>query len=323
MKAIVLHEYGGPEVLRYEEVERPAAGKGQLLLKVHAVSVNRSLDLWVRQDGGGYDIELPYVMGIDPSGVVEEVGEAVDGFAKGDRVTSILPPFEGGAYAEYAVTRADRTYQVPSGLGLHEATVVSRHFPMAHSLCRTGEVENGKWVLVMGAAGALGAAAVQVLKHRGANVIVAAGTDARVESALELGGNHGVNYRTTDLAVEVRKITNGKGVDAVFENIADPTLWPGAFGSLARRGILVTVGAHGGGEVALDVRTLYREGLSIRSGLWNTRPEDADDSLALAAAGDYRVAIRTVLPLSQAAEAHRVAMDAATFGKVLMDPTLG
>jgi NADPH:quinone reductase-like Zn-dependent oxidoreductase len=323
LKAIMLREYGAPEVLRYEEIEAPAPGPGELLVKVHAVSVNRSLDLWLRQDGGGYDVTLPIILGIDPSGTVEETGEGVAGFSKGDRVASILPPLRGGAYAEYAVVPAERTYHVPAEVGYPAATAVSRHFPMAYSLCRTGEIAEGDWVLVMGAAGSLGSAAIQVARHHGANVIAAAGSDERVAAAVSLGAQAGVNYRGSDLAAEVARITDGKGVKSVFENIADPTLWPGAFNSLGRQGILVTVGAHGGGEVMLDVKTLYRNGLSIRSGLWNGRPGDADESLALAATGEYRVQIHRVLPLSKAAEAHHIAEDDATLGKVILDPTAG
>ena len=323
MKALVLREYGGPEVLRYEEVERPSPGRGELLIEVHAVSVNRSLDLWVRQDGGGYGITLPFILGIDPSGIVEEVGEGVEGFSVGDRVTSILATLAGGAYAEYVVAQAERTYHVPKGLSFPVATIVSRHFPTAYSLCRTADLQADGWVLIMGAAGALGSCAIQVAKHLGAKVIAAAGSDVRVRAAMELGADEGVNYRTEDLPARVKGITGGKGAQAVFENIGDPTLWDGAFGSLARTGRLVTVGAHGGGIVPLDVKTLYREGLSVMSGLWHDEPGDAVEALELAASGRYRVVLHSVLPLSEAPRAHRTAADGATLGKVVMDPTLG
>ena len=132
-----------------------------------------------------------------------------------------------------------------------------------------------------------------------------------------------MNYRSQDLAAEARRLTGGGGVDVVFENIADPDLWAGAFGSLAKGGTLVTVGAHGGGRVELDVRRLYRDSLTIKGGLYQSLPGDCDDALELAAAGIYRLPIHSIRPLSQAAEAHRVAADRATIGKVVMDPTLG
>jgi NADPH:quinone reductase len=323
MKAIVLHEHGGPEILSYDEVDQPVPGPGQVLVKVHAVSVNQTLDLGIRQDGAGYTIPLPAILGIDTAGEIESVGPDVTGFAQGQRVTSILRPPVGNGYAEYVIANARATYHIPDGLGYPEACAVSRHFPMAYSLCRAADVKEDDWVLVMGAAGSLGAAAVQVAKHRGAHVIAAAGTDERAQTAMALGAEGWINYRTSDLAAEVKRITDGRGANAVFENIADPTLWPGAFNSMAINGTLVTVGAHGGGLVELDVRKLYRDGLTLRSGLNHRHPGDGDDALALAAAGIYQVSIHTLLPLSQAAEAHRIASDRSIIGKIVMDPTLG
>jgi NADPH:quinone reductase-like Zn-dependent oxidoreductase len=323
MKAIVLHEFGEPEVLTYEDVERPEPGPGEVLVKVHAVSVNQTLDLGIRAGTAGYNIPLPAILGIDSAGEVESVGDGGSSFAKGDRVTSILRPPVGLGYAEYVIANARATYHVPDGLGYPEAAAVSRHFPMAYSLCRAAEVQEDGWVLVMGAAGSLGAAAVQVAKHRGAHVIAAAGTDERAQTGLALGAEAWVNYRSSNLAAEVNRITGGQGANAVLENIADPDLWPGAFNSMATGGILVTVGAHGGGRVELDVRKLYRDGLTIRSGLNHREPGDGDDALALAAAGIYKTTIHTLLPLSQAAEAHRIASDRSIIGKIVMDPTLG
>jgi NADPH:quinone reductase-like Zn-dependent oxidoreductase len=323
MKAIVLNEHGGPDVLKYQDVERPEPGPDEVLVKVHAVSVNQTLDLGIREDGAGYRIDMPAILGIDCAGEVEAYGANVQGFAKGDRVAAILRPPAGRGYAEYVIAAALRTYHLPDGLAYPEAAAVSRHFPMAYSLCRAANVSEGQWVLVMGAAGSLGAAAVQVAKHFGAHVIAAAGSDERAQSATEYGADACVNYRTTDLAAEVMRITDDKGANAVFENIADPSLWPGAFNSLANRGTLVTVGAHGGGRVDLDVRKLYRDGLTLKGGLYQSLPGDPDDALALAASGIYRVSIHTVLPLSQAPEAHRIASDRSIRGKIVMDPTLG
>ena len=323
MKAIVLHEHGGPEVLRYEEVERPSAGPGELLIRVHAVSVNQTLDLGIRQNGAGYSVPFPAILGIDSSGEVEDVGEGVDSFKVGDRVTSILRPPIGDGYAEFVLARPSRTYHIPEGVSWTLATAVSRHFPMAYSLCRSADVKEGQWVLVMGAAGALGAAAVQVARHRGAHVIAAAGTDERAQTAMTLGAEAWLNYRRGGLADEVRRLTEGKGVDVVFENIADSDLWPEAFDSLALGGTLTPVGAHGGsGSVKLDVRRLYRDDLSIVGGLHQDLPGDPDDALALAAAGVFTAAIHSVRPLSEAAEAHRIAGERSTYGKVFMDPTL-
>ena len=164
-----------------------------------------------------------------------------------------------GGYAEYVRAMADRTAIVPDGLDFATATVVSRHAPTAFTLLRDhAKLQPGEWVLVMGAAGGLGSAGVQVAKYLGAKVIAAAGAAERVKVGLDLGADAGVNYRAQDLTIEAMRITEGKGVNVVFENIGDPDLFPKAFAAMARRGRLVTAGGHGGGIVPLDVNRLYQ-----------------------------------------------------------------
>jgi NADPH:quinone reductase len=149
--------------------------------------------------------------------------------------------------------------------------------------------------------------------------IAAAGADDRVGAALACGADAGVNYRLQDLAGEVRRITSGHGADVVFENIADPTLWPGAFNSLAFRGRLVTAGAHGGGKLELDVSRLYRQRLRIIGGPGNSRA-DVQRTLDAITAGQLRASIHSVLPLEQAAEAHRLVETQPLLGKVILKP---
>lgn len=322
MKAIVLREHGGPEVLRYEDVPIPEIGPGEVLINVRSVSVNRSLDLLVRQDGGGYGVPLPMILGVDPAGTVAAVGDGVEGLRVGDRVAFLLQIAISGGYAEYAKAPASRVFRIPDGLSFAEATVVTRHFPTAYSLANNSELKAGEWVLIMGAAGALGSAAVQVAKERGAHVIAGAGADERVAAACELGADHGINYRAVGLAEEVKRITGGRGVDVVFENIGAPALWPESFNSLADHGRLVTVGAHGGGTVPLDVKHLYLHFLRVVSGLGGHTREDALHALALAAEGRFRVRIQRTLPLREAAEGHRLAAASDTLGKIILDPTL-
>ena len=178
-----------------------------------------------------------------------------------------------------------RTAIVPDGLDFATATVVSRHTPTAFTLLRDrAKLQNGEWVLVMGAAGGLGSAGVQVAKYLGAKVIAAAGAADRVKVGLDLGADAGVNYRAQDLTIEAMRITEGKGVNVVFENIGDPELFPKAFASLARRGRLVTAGGHGGGIVPLDVNRLYQNHLTIIGATGET-PDDVTLSLEAAAEG--------------------------------------
>jgi NADPH:quinone reductase len=347
MRAVVLREFGGPDVLRWEEVPTPIPAPGEVLVRVHAVSVNRTLDLKVRQDGGGYGVVLPLILGVDPSGVVTTIGEGVTQPQPGARVV-ILPVVGCGAcpscqagneticrqprliglhrwggYAEYLVAPTRNTFVIPEGLSFAEATVIARHFPMAFGEARKVQLQAGDWALVMGAAGALGSGLVQVAKMTGARVIAGAGSDERVAVARSFGADFGVNYRQEDLAKAVMQMTEGRGVDVVFENIGDPTLWPGAFNCLAAGGRLVTVGAHGGGIVTLDVRRLYARRLQIMSGLGAERTEDMERSLQLAAARQIRLHINRIMPLREAAAAHRLVEEKQLCGKIILDPTLG
>ncbi|HEV8718988.1 MAG TPA: zinc-binding dehydrogenase, partial [Candidatus Binatia bacterium] len=217
---------------------------------------------------------------------------------------------------------AANTFAIPENLSFAEATVITRHFPMAFAEARKAQLQAGEWVLVMGAAGALGSCLVQVAKMTGARVIAGAGSDERVEVARSFGADFAVNYRREDLAKEVMRLTEGHGVDVVFENIGDATLWPGAFNSLAAGGRLVTVGAHGGGMVTLDVKRLYSRRLQILSGIGAERRADVERSLQLGAAGQLRLLINQIMPLREAAAAHRLVEESQTWGKIILDPTL-
>jgi NADPH:quinone reductase len=343
MKAIVVREFCGPEVLRYEEVPTPTPGPGEVLLRVGAVSVNRTLDMMVRQDGNRRGVTLPLVLGVDPTGEVAALGPDVAGVQVGDRVGArstspcgtcptclsgtgrgcptprMLGVHRWGGYAEYVVVPARGLYRIPDALPFPEATVIVRHFPVAYAQIRRVALQVGETCLVMGASGGLGSALVQAAKQVGATVIAGAGADDRVALACELGAAHGVNYRAQDLAAECLRLTDGRGVDVVFENIGDPTLWPGAFDSIAYQGRLITIGAHGGGVVPLDVRRLYFELITVIGGA-HGEPQDVERALAEAAAGHVRPLIAAVLPLERAREAHEMVEAGAATGKVLLVP---
>src|SRR6185295_12716599 len=239
----------------------------------------------------------------------------------GADVVRLMGVHAWGGYAEYVKAIADSTNLIPDGVDFATATVVARHAPTAfHLLQDHAKVEPGEWVLVMGAAGGLGSAGVQVAKYLGARVIAAAGSDDRVKVGLDLGADAGVNYRTQDLTIEAMRITEGKGVNVVFENIGDPATFPKAFAALARRGRLVTAGGHGGGIVPLDVNKLYLNQIAVM-GVTGERPESARLSLEMAAAGKFKALIDRVMPLSQAAQAHELVESRGGLGKVILDPT--
>ena len=323
-----MHEFGPPEVLRYEDVPDPVVGRGEVLLRVRSVSVNRTHCLRVRSGEYFPGLPFPHVLGVDPAGTVEAVGDGVHVWKRGDRVVvhhaiacgacEACRAGEGeycdrqrqigihrwGGYAEYVSVPAQNVHPVPEGLTFPEATVVVRHAPLAFALARRAELRAGEWALVMGAAGALGGFVVQVAKLVGAHVIAAASSDERAAAAREA----------------VLRVTEGRGVDVVFENVGDRALWPKSFGSLGFRGRLVTAGAHAGGRVELDLGRLYhrlqRIIASPRSSL-----ADIERTLAESRAGRIRsVRIDRVLPLAEAAVGHRLLQERQVIGKVVLEP---
>jgi len=336
MKAIVLREFGPPGVMRLEELPDPRLAAGEVIIRVHAVSVNRTLDTVVRAGKFKRRVILPLVPGIDPAGVIVEVGPGVTSRKVGNRVVTSTrvqsesaadgPQLAGvhawGGYAEYFKAHADATTLIPDGVDFATANVIARHAPTAFHLLRDrAKLVPGEWVLVMGAAGGLGSAGVQAARYLGAKVIAAAGADERVKAGLELGADAGVNYRTQDLTDEAMRITQGRGVNVVFENIGDPELFPKAFAAIARNGRLVTAGGHGGGIVPLDVNRLYLKQITVIGATGQT-PADLALSLQAAAQGRFKAIIACILPLSQAPRAHELVESRAILGKVVLDPTL-
>lgn len=345
MKAVVMNGFGGPEVLEYQDAPDPSAKPGEVVVDIHAVSVNYTLDVVVRSGRYPRGTDLPHVLGCDGAGIVTEVGDGVTGLSVGDRValhgpsacgqcehclagsegvcrlTRIMGVEFWGAYAERVAVPATIAFPVADSISFPDATVIMRHAPTArHMLDDKAELKPGESVLVMGAAGGLGMNIVQVAKMMGATVIAAAGSDERVATALSYGADHGINYRDKDLEKEVLALTGGQGVEVVAENIADPSLWDGAFNSLAQFGRMVTAGAHGGGVVPLNVGRLYTRRQRI-IGTPGCNYADISWALDRAGKGEIKPAkIDRILPLRDAAEAHRLSEARAVLGKVVLDP---
>lgn len=343
MKAIVFREFGGPEVLRLEEIDTPEPGPGEVLIRVHNVSVNVTLDILMRRGLYPYKPEFPHVLGVDPVGEVVAVGAGVDRPSVGDRAAVHLniksancPPgresddtgdgligiHRWGGYAEYIVVPAENAFVVPDALSSADACVVMRHLPTArHMVHKKAGLSEGETILVMGATGGLGSCCIQVAKRLGATVIGAAGADDRVRQGIEYGADYGINYRSQNLAEEVMKLTDGKGVDVVAENIGDPDLFPAALESLARFGRMVTAGAHGGGKVTLDISRLYIRRIRI---IGTPGCDFSDVAWSMEAAKDGSIkppAIGRIMPLSEAAAAHKLIESREPVGKILLDPS--
>jgi NADPH:quinone reductase len=346
MKAIVLHEFGPPEMLKYEDAPLPQPRRGEVRIRIHAATVNRVLDVALRagkqQQRGA---KLPLVPGVDCAGVIDALGDGVTRFKPGERVAAagtmpldvcdesganyagprgMMGIRRAGGFAEMVCVPACAVDHLPEGLGFHEAAVALRHCPTAWNLlCNEARLAKGEWVLIMGAGGNLGTVGIQLAKNViGARVITTAGADERVKMGLALGADHAINYKTHDLLEEVMRITEGKGVDVLYDNIANPAVLPKAFHALGQNGRLVTAGAHGGPNVTIDFFHLYDHRITIR-GMPGHKTEDVPKCFRAVAEGKIKVQIAHVLPLSAAAEAHRMIEADPGTGKIVLDPTLG
>jgi NADPH:quinone reductase-like Zn-dependent oxidoreductase len=346
MKAIVIHQYGPPDVLNYETVPDPVPGDGELRIRIHAATVNRVLDVSVRAGNeSARGPVLPLILGVDCAGVVDAVGPRVTRWRKGMRVAAagVMPletcaeDGEGyagplgmmgikrpGGFAEMVAVPACAAVELPDALDFHQAAVVMRHVPTAWNLLfNVAELKRGETVLVMGAGGNLGSIGIQIAKNViGARVIAAAGSDERVRRGFELGADHGVNYNTHDIQAEAMRFTGGKGVDVLYDNVANPKVLPKAFHAIGFGGRLVTAGAHGGPNVTVDFAHLYHKQITIK-GRPGYHPPDVPKCFAAAAERKVTAQIERILPLSRAAEAHRLIESGQSQGKIVLDPTLG
>jgi NADPH:quinone reductase len=346
MKAIVVHEYGPPDVLRYQDWPDPVPGAGEIRIKVHAATVNRVLDVSLRAGKEtARGAVLPLIPGVDCAGLVDAVGPQVTRWKVGDRVaaagfmplepcaedgkgyigpTGMMGIKRPGGFAERVTVPACAGVAIPERLDFHRAAVVLRHVPTAWNLLvHVAALKAGETVLIMGAGGNLGSIGVQIAKNViSARVIAAAGSDARVSVGQKLGADFAINYATQNIFEEVMKITDGKGVNVLYDNVANPQVLPQAFRTIGMNGRMVTAGAHAGPNVSIDFSHLYHKRITIK-GMPGYRSSDLPDCLAAAAEGKVVPQIALVLPLSRAAEAHRMVENDEGQGKIVLDPTMG
>ncbi|MCS6845980.1 MAG: quinone oxidoreductase [Caldilineales bacterium] len=322
MKAIRIHQFGGPEVLRYEDVPTPEPGPGQARVRVAAIGLNY-IDTYHR--AGLYPAPLPFTPGMEAAGVVDAVGPDVTLVKPGDRVAYAMVL---GAYAEHTLVPADKLVVLPDGIGFEQAAAVMLQGMTAHYLAlSTFPLKPGDTALVHAAAGGVGLLLVQVAKRAGATVFGTVGNEAKAALARQAGADAVILYDQVDWVQEVKRLTNGRGVDVVYDGVGAAT-FEGSLDCLRPRGLLCLFGQASGPVPPVNLQILNAKG-----SLYVTRPSlghylldrsellwRAGDVLGWVAAGELQVHIDRVLPLSQAAEAHRLLQGRQTAGKVLLTP---
>ncbi|HKW41115.1 MAG TPA: quinone oxidoreductase [Gemmatimonadales bacterium] len=322
MKAIRIHAPGGPEVLRYDDVEQPQPASGQVLVKIEAAGLNY-IDVYHRT--GLYKVPMPLTPGQEAAGVVAALGGGVTTPSIGDRVayTNIL-----GAYAEYAVVPADRVVVLPDGVSTRQGAALMLQGLTAHYLVSsTYSLKPGDACLVHAAAGGVGLLLCQMAKIRGARVLGTVSTPEKAALARAAGADDVILYTEQDFEAEVKRLTNGAGLPVIYDSVGRTTFEKG-LNCLARRGMMVLYGQSSGSVGPFDPQVLSQKG-----SLFLTRPTlghyiatsaelqaRAKEVLGWVGSGAVKVRIERELPLAQAAEAHRLLEGRKTAGKVLLIP---
>ena len=320
MKAIQVKETGGPEQLQLVDIPKPQPGPKDALVKIAASGVN-FIDVYFRI--GLYKVDLPAVLGMEAAGIVEAVGKEVTEVRPGDRVAYATAR---GSYAEYAVVPAWQLVKIPDGIGLNSAAAAILQGMTAHYLTHsTFQLKSVDTCLVHAAAGGTGRLIVQMAKMLGARVLGTTSTEAKAEIALQAGIDEIIFYTKQDFEAEVKRLTNGRGVDVIYDSVGAPTYMQG-LNCLRPRGMMVLFGQSGGKVPPIDPTLLNTKGA-----LFLTRPTlmhycanreellwRAGDVLQWIASGKLKLAIDRTYPLAQVAQAHRDLESRATAGKILL-----
>ncbi len=322
MKAVTIKEHGGPEVMTYADVDMPNLAPMQVLIKVEAAGINY-IDTYQRS--GLYQIPLPATLGLEASGTVEDIGSQVTRFAKGDRVayTNVL-----GAYAEYSAVEQDKVVSIPDGVSFAEGAAAMLQGCTAHYLSQsTYPIKSGDSCLIHAAAGGVGLLLIQMAKNAGAFVIGTVSTEEKAELALTAGADEVILYSQTDFETEVKRITEGKGVNVVYDSVGKTT-FDKSIDCLQRFGYMVLYGNSSGPVTEFNPATLGPKG-----SLFLTRPTLFDytadreslewrsgDVFNWIAQGKLKLRLEHFFPLADAQEAHRALEGRKTTGKIILTP---
>jgi len=334
MKAILFDEHGGPDVLRYDDIDTPEPGPGEVRVAVEACSLNYH-DVFTRRGMPGIKTPLPMIPGCDAAGRVDAVGDGVQGWACGDRVMVdpvqwsddgrilMIGDTRWGAYAEQVVVDARQLIALPDGVSAVDASCLPVAYGTAHRmLFRRGQVMAGETVFVLGASGGVGTCCVLLAKMAGAHVVAAAGSAAKCEALAALGADETVDYAVTDIVEFTRERTgslfSGGGWDVVI-NFTGGETWLQTLRMIKQGGRLLTCGATAGFDPQTDIRFIWTAEMDIRgSNGW--RREDLEALLAMVADGRLVPVVDRVLPLHQGVQAMRMLEDRQFFGKLVIAP---
>jgi NADPH:quinone reductase-like Zn-dependent oxidoreductase len=326
VRAVRIHQDGGPEVLVLEEAPDPVAGEGEVLIRLRASGLNH-LDIWTRK--GLPSVPKPRILGADGAGLVEALGEGVTGFESGDHVVlnpgieagggriHVLGEHMDGTNAELIAVPTTNVHPIPDGLSFEEAAAFPLVFETAYRMLVTrAALQEGEWVLVWGAGGGVSTAALAIAKALGARVLMTSSSDAKLERARELGADATVNHATGDVKAAAKEVTGGHGVDVVVEHVGEAT-WRTSLDVAAAGGRIAVCGATTGPNPPAALHRVWWKQLSVLGSTMGTL-EDFAGAYELVASGRARPVLDTVLPLEEIRTAHERLEAGDQMGKIVL-----
>lgn len=325
MKAVRIHEFGGPEVLRLEDVPTPEPGPGEVRLKVHACALNH-VDVDVREGVSRFPIDFPLIPGLEMVGTVDALGEGADGWNVGDRAMPYLlggPVFLGvfgpGGYAEYVTCPPEQLVAVPDGISDVDAAALQVAFGTAwHMLFTRGNLRIGETVLINSVSSGIGSAAVQLAKLAGATVIGTSSSAEKLEAAAASGMHHGIDYTKQDIPTEVKRLTGDAGVDLVFEHVGGELFQKALESIKSNTGRLVTCGAHAQEVVPFDIIPFFRSEWTVIGSFVYTR-EELEKVLDFARRGLISPKVAATYPLEDTRAAMERMESREFYGKIVLE----
>lgn len=315
MRAIRIHEDGGPEVLRYEDAPDPEPAPGEVLIRLRAASLNR-LDLWVRQ--GLPSVPKPRILGADGAGLDPDGRRVVinPGIEHGDRI-SVVGEHMDGTHAELIAVPESNVYPLPDGISFEEAAAFPLVFETVYRMLVTrAALQEGEWVLVWGAGSGIGSAALVIARALGGRVVATSSSDAKLELARGLGAEVVVNHARDDVLEAVREATDGPGVDVVVEHVGEAT-WQTSLQAARPHGRITVCGATTGPNPKAALHRIWWKQLTILGSTMGTK-DDFEGAYELVKSGRATPVVDSVFPLAEAAEAHRRMESGEHFGKVVL-----